>query len=52
MTRLRIMVDLLAFFMHNKCWWLVPMLVVIALFGSLLLVTQNPVVAPFIYTLF
>ena len=52
MTRLRILVDLLAFFMHNKRWWLVPMLVVIALFGSLLLVTQNPVVAPFIYTLF
>ena len=52
MTRLHTLVELLSFFAHNKRWWLVPMLVVLALFGGLLLATLDPVVAPFIYTLF
>lgn len=52
MTRLKTLVELLGFFAHTKRWWLVPMLVVLTLFGTLLLVTQNPAVAPFIYTLF
>jgi Family of unknown function (DUF5989) len=49
MTRLQTLVELLGSFMHTKRWRLVPkLLVVLTLFGSPLLVTQSPVVAPFI----
>lgn len=36
---------------HNKKWWLIPILVVLALFG-LLLILGTTGAAPFIYTLF
>lgn len=36
---------------HNKKWWLIPIIVVLALFG-LLLVLGTTGAAPFIYTLF
>jgi hypothetical protein len=39
------------FLVHNKKWWMIPMLLVIALVGALLL-TSGTVVAPFVYTLF
>jgi competence protein ComGC len=36
----------------RKKFWLVPMLVMIVLFGALLLLAESSAVAPFIYTLF
>jgi hypothetical protein len=36
---------------HNKKWWLIPIIVVLALFG-LLLILGTTGAAPFIYTLF
>lgn len=36
---------------HNKKWWLLPILLVMALFGVLILL-GNTAAAPFIYTLF
>ncbi len=36
----------------RKKWWLVPILVMMALVGGLLLLAQGSAVAPFIYTLF
>lgn len=36
---------------HNKKWWLIPIILVLALFG-LLLVLGSTGAAPFIYTLF
>ena len=36
----------------RKKYWLLPLLLVMALFGSLVLLTQGSAVAPFIYTLF
>jgi hypothetical protein len=39
-------------FLHeNKKWWLLPILIVLFLFGLLLVATATPL-APFIYTLF
>jgi len=35
----------------RKKWWLMPILIVIILFGLLLIFAQNSVLAPFIYTL-
>ena len=36
----------------RKKYWLAPILVVLALFGGLIVLTQGSAVAPFIYTLF
>ncbi len=44
--------ELLAFLKARKKYWLVPVLVMLAIFGGLVLLTQGSVVAPFIYTLF
>jgi hypothetical protein len=45
---IREFVDFLA---HNKKWWLLPIVVVMAFMGILILLS-NSAVAPFIYTLF
>jgi hypothetical protein len=37
---------------ERKKFWLLPIVLVLVLFGSLVVLTQGSVVAPFIYTLF
>jgi len=44
--------ELLSFFMQNKRWWLVPMIVTLFLLGALIVLAQSSAIAPFIYTLF
>jgi Family of unknown function (DUF5989) len=44
--------ELWAFMRERKKFWLVPIVLVLVLFGSLVVLTQGSVVAPFIYTLF
>ena len=44
--------ELWAFMKERKKFWLLPIVVVLLLFGTLLVLTQGSVVAPFIYTLF
>ena len=36
----------------RKKYWLLPILIVLALFGSLIILSQGTAVAPFIYTIF
>ena len=36
----------------NKKWWLLPIIVVLLLVGSLLIFAQGSALAPFIYTVF
>jgi hypothetical protein len=36
----------------RKKFWLLPILIVMALFGGLLFLAQGSAVAPFIYTIF
>jgi hypothetical protein len=36
----------------RKKYWLFPILIVLALFGSLIVLSQGTAVAPFIYTIF
>ncbi len=36
----------------RKKYWLLPILIVLVLFGGLIILTQGSAVAPFIYTLF
>ena len=51
-SRGRIVKDLLGFLWKKKLWWLLPLVLVIVLFGFLVLVASQPAVQPFIYTLF
>jgi hypothetical protein len=44
--------ELWAFMRERKKFWLLPIIVVLVLFGSLIVFTQGSAVAPFIYTLF
>jgi drug/metabolite transporter superfamily protein YnfA len=51
-SRLGIMGELLVFLWKRKLWWLIPMVMVLLLFGLLLIFAQTSSIAPFIYTLF
>jgi len=51
-SKLGIFRELLVFLWQRKLWWMIPMVVVLILFGLLLIFTQSSAVAPFIYTLF
>lgn len=44
--------DLWAFMRARKKYWLIPIMVMMALLGALIVVAQGSAVAPFIYTLF
>ena len=40
------------FLKERKKYWLLPIIIVLALFGTLIVLSQGSVVAPFIYTIF
>lgn len=44
--------ELWAFLRERKKFWLLPIIAVLVLFGSLLVLTQGSALAPFIYTIF
>ena len=50
--RFGIMTEFFEYLWRQKLWWMMPMFVVIFLFGLLLIVGQTSALAPFIYTLF
>lgn len=41
-----------AFMRARKKFWLLPILLVLAVFGALIVLTQGSAIAPFIYTIF
>jgi hypothetical protein len=43
--------EMFDFLKHNKKWWLLPIFVILVLFGLLMLMSGSAI-APFIYTLF
>ena len=40
------------FLRERKKYWLLPIIIVLALFGILIVISQGSAVAPFIYTIF
>jgi hypothetical protein len=44
--------ELWMFMRERKKFWLLPIVLVLLLFGGLVVLTQGTAVAPFIYTLF
>ena len=47
-----ILAELWQFMRVRKKYWLLPIVVMMALFGGLIVLTQGSAVAPFIYTVF
>jgi len=46
------LIEFWEFLKIRKKYWLLPIIIVLVLFGGLIALTQGSVVAPFIYTLF
>jgi hypothetical protein len=44
--------EFLEFIKIRKKYWLLPILLVLVLFGGLIILSQGSAVAPFIYTIF
>jgi len=40
------------FFKVRKKYWLLPIIIVLVLFGGLIILSQGSAIAPFIYTIF
>jgi hypothetical protein len=47
-----IIVELWAFMRERKKFWLLPILIMMVIFGGLIVLTNGSAIAPFIYTLF
>ena len=41
-----------AYMLNRKAWWLLPILVMLAVVGALIIVGQSSVISPFVYSLF
>lgn len=44
--------DLWGFLRERKKFWLLPIIIVLLLFGTLVVLTSGSAIAPFIYTVF
>ena len=44
--------EFLEFLKVRKKYWLLPIIIVLVMFGGLIILTQGTAVAPFIYTIF
>ncbi len=51
-SKFSVLKQLWAFMKVNKKFWLLPMLVILILFGLLIVFAQGSVFAPFIYAIF
>ncbi len=52
MPDLSLLSELWAFMRARKKWWLLPIILMLLLVGSLLVFAQGSALAPFIYTVF
>jgi len=52
LSRLGVVGEVFRFLWKRRLWWLMPMVLILVLFGLLLVFAQATGIAPFIYTLF
>ncbi len=52
MSKISIIKEFLAFLRANKKWWLLPILIVLLVFGAFIIFIEGSAIAPFIYTIF
>jgi hypothetical protein len=45
-------IEFLEFLKVRKKYWLLPIILILGLFGGLIILTQGSAIAPFIYTIF
>jgi hypothetical protein len=45
-------IELWSFLKIRKKYWLMPIMIMMALFGGLIVLSQGSAIAPFIYTIF
>jgi hypothetical protein len=45
-------IELWSFLKIRKKYWLIPIMIMMALFGGLIVLSQGSAIAPFIYTIF
>ncbi|MEM1578026.1 MAG: DUF5989 family protein [Candidatus Pacearchaeota archaeon] len=50
--RSKIIGDFLKYLWKHKMWWLLPLMIILLLFGLLLILGQTTPLGPFIYTIF
>lgn len=51
-SRSGILGELIFFLWHKKLWWLIPIVVMLVVIGSLMILGGASGIAPFIYSLF
>jgi len=44
--------EFLRFLVSRKKYWLLPIMILLALFGGIIVLSQGSAIAPFIYTIF
>ncbi|HEV8318989.1 MAG TPA: DUF5989 family protein [Vicinamibacterales bacterium] len=47
-----ILAELWTYMRERRKWWLLPVIIVLLMVGTLLIFAQSSVLAPFIYTIF
>ena len=52
MSKMSFLKELWGFMKTRKRWWLLPIIIMLALLGLLIILTEGSAVAPFVYTLF
>ena len=52
MSKLSILSEFWDYMKTRKKWWLMPIIVFLVLFGTLIVLTEGSAMAPFIYALF
>ncbi len=52
MSKIALLAEIWTFLRERKKWWLVPIMIMLVLFGALIVLSQSSALAPFIYTLF
>tara|TARA_B100000963_G_scaffold360234_1_gene390390 strand:- start:16205 stop:16357 length:153 start_codon:yes stop_codon:yes gene_type:complete len=44
--------EIIRYFKERKKFWLIPVMIVLGIFGGLIVLTAGTAIAPFIYTIF
>ena len=52
MSKISILFEFWDFLKVRKKWWLAPIIIFLVLFGTLIVLTESSVLAPFIYAIF
>ena len=52
MNKLSILKELFEFLINNKKWWLMPIILILVIFGTIIVLAEGSALAPFIYAVF